>query len=84
MKTGLADDDYVRIQTLSPGSTLNPMMATVVVGVVQLVFNGVSTTLVDRAGRRPLLLLSAAIMCASMAGMGAAFYFQFKDDSLLG
>ncbi|XP_075974385.1 facilitated trehalose transporter Tret1-like [Anticarsia gemmatalis] len=66
------------------GSTLDAMTATIIVGVVQLVSNGVSTLLVDRAGRRPLLLISAAIMCASMAAMGAAFYFQLKDSPWLG
>lgn len=68
----------------SAGSTLNAMTATIVVGVVQLVSNGVSTLLVDRCGRRPLLLISAAIMCVSMAAMGAAFYFNFDKESLLG
>ncbi|KAH9635526.1 hypothetical protein HF086_003140 [Spodoptera exigua] len=66
------------------GSTLDAMTATIIVGVVQLLSNGVSTMLVDRAGRRPLLLISAAIMCASMASMGAAFYFQLKEAAWLG
>lgn len=66
------------------GSKLEAMTATIVVGAVQLVSNGVSTMLVDRAGRRPLLLLSAVTMCVSMAAMGAAFYFQFEAESWLG
>ncbi|XP_075974955.1 facilitated trehalose transporter Tret1-like isoform X2 [Anticarsia gemmatalis] len=66
------------------GSTLDAMTATITVGVVQLISNGVSTTLVDRAGRRPLLLISAAVMCLSMGAMGAAFYFQFKESPWLG
>ncbi|XP_041988024.1 facilitated trehalose transporter Tret1-like [Aricia agestis] len=68
----------------SAGSTLDAMTATVVVGVVQLLSNGVSTMLVDRSGRRPLLLLSGATMCLSMLSMGAAFYFEFEHESLLG
>lgn len=60
------------------------MTATIIVGVVQLVCNGVSTLLVDRTGRRPLLLVSAAVMSASMAAMGAAFYFQLEKESWLG
>ncbi|CAG9785548.1 unnamed protein product [Diatraea saccharalis] len=68
----------------SSGSKLNAMTATIVVGLVQLVMNGVSTMLVDRAGRRPLLLISAAIMCVSMASMGAAFYFEFENSTWLG
>ncbi|KAJ0175691.1 hypothetical protein K1T71_008850 [Dendrolimus kikuchii] len=68
----------------SAGSSLDAMTATIVVGVVQLACNGVSTMLVDRAGRRPLLLISAAIMSVSMAAMGAAFFFQFEKESWLG
>ncbi|XP_026315677.1 facilitated trehalose transporter Tret1-like isoform X2 [Hyposmocoma kahamanoa] len=66
------------------GSSLDAMTATIVVGVVQLLCNGVSTMLVDAAGRRPLLLLSAVVMCISMASMGCAFYFEFEQDSWLG
>ncbi|CAH0581176.1 unnamed protein product [Chrysodeixis includens] len=66
------------------GSTLDAMTATIIIGAVQLVSNGVSTVLVDRAGRRPLLLVSAAVMCASMAAMGASFYFQLRDAAWLG
>ncbi|XP_063822514.1 facilitated trehalose transporter Tret1-like [Ostrinia nubilalis] len=68
----------------SAGSKLDAMTATILVGLVQLVMNGVSTMLVDRAGRRPLLLVSAAIMCVSMASMGAAFYFEFEKEQWLG
>lgn len=60
------------------------MTATIVVGVVQFVSSGVSTMLVDRAGRRPLLLISAAIMSLSMFSMGSAFYFQLRDSAWLG
>ncbi|XP_039751675.1 facilitated trehalose transporter Tret1-2 homolog [Pararge aegeria] len=68
----------------SAGSKLNAMTATIIVGAVQLFSNGVSTLLVDRAGRRPLLLLSAVTMCVSMVGMGAAFFFKFEQTSFLG
>ncbi|XP_060803772.1 facilitated trehalose transporter Tret1 isoform X2 [Amyelois transitella] len=68
----------------SAGSRLDAMTATIIIGLVQLLSNGVSTMLVDRAGRRPLLLLSAAVMCLSMASMGAAFYFEFEKESWIG
>ncbi|CAH2108109.1 unnamed protein product [Euphydryas editha] len=66
------------------GSSLNAMAATIIVGAVQLFSNGVSTVLVDRSGRRPLLLLSAVTMCASMLSMGCAFFFKFEHNSYLG
>ncbi|XP_053612397.1 facilitated trehalose transporter Tret1-like [Plodia interpunctella] len=68
----------------SAGSRMDAMTATIIVGLVQLVSNGVSTMLVDRAGRRPLLLLSSAVMCLSMAAMGAAFFFEFGKESWIG
>ncbi|CAG4972055.1 unnamed protein product [Parnassius apollo] len=68
----------------SAGSKLDAMTATIIIGLVQLLSNGVSTMLVDRAGRRPLLLLSAVIMCFSMGAMGAAFYLKFGSESWLG
>ncbi|VVC97351.1 unnamed protein product [Leptidea sinapis] len=69
---------------LSAGSSLNAMTATIIVGAVQMFSNGVSTMLVDRSGRRPLLLLSAVTMCVSMLSMGAAFFFEFKHESWMG
>ncbi|CAK1540405.1 unnamed protein product [Leptosia nina] len=66
------------------GSKLDAMTATIIVGVVQLFSNAISTVLVDRAGRRPLLLLSAATMCMSMIAMGTSFFFNFEKESWLG
>ncbi|GBP39177.1 Facilitated trehalose transporter Tret1 [Eumeta japonica] len=66
------------------GSTLDAMTATMLVGAVQLMSNGVSTMLVDRAGRRPLLMVSAALTAAAMAAMGSAYYFEFEHNSWLG
>lgn len=68
----------------SAGSKLDAMTATIIIGVVQLICNGISTMLVDRAGRRPLLLVSAAIMAVSMGSMGSAFYFELEKASWIG
>lgn len=46
------------------------------VGLVQLVSNISALFVVDRSGRRPLLMISAIVMCISMAGMGTAFYLK--------
>ncbi|XP_052754752.1 facilitated trehalose transporter Tret1-like [Galleria mellonella] len=66
------------------GSTLDAMTATIIIGLVQLLSNGVSVSLVDRAGRRPLLLVSAAVMSVAMAAMGSSFYFEFEKETWLG
>lgn len=54
-------------------------MATILVGFVQLISNIAALFVVDRAGRKPLLLISAIIMCISMASMGTAFYMKQQN-----
>jgi MFS family permease len=50
------------------------------VGVVNVVFTVVAMQLIDRVGRRPLLLISLAGMALSLGVLGAAFSLpQFKD-----
>lgn len=58
------------------GSSIESRYATIIVGGVQLVFTIASGFLVDRYGRRILLLGSAAITSISLASMGTFFYFQ--------
>jgi sugar porter (SP) family MFS transporter len=56
------------------------ILASVGVGVVNVVFTVVAMQLIDRAGRRPLLLISLAGMAVSLAVLGLAFSLpQFKD-----
>lgn len=60
----------------SSGSTIDGNLATIIVGALQLGSNIASLFLVDRAGRKPLLIGSAAVMSAAMAMMGVAFYLN--------
>lgn len=46
------------------------------VGLVQLVSNIAALFVVDKSGRKPLLTISAVLMCLSMASMGTAFYLK--------
>lgn len=66
------------------GSTINEHLATIIVGSVQLVSNIASLFMVDRAGRKPLLLASAVIMCMAMASMGTAFYLNENGMNTFG
>ncbi|XP_049837344.1 facilitated trehalose transporter Tret1-2 homolog [Schistocerca gregaria] len=50
-------------------SSLSPEMATLVVGIVQLVATALSGAVVERAGRRPLLLASGATAALSHAAL---------------
>ncbi len=52
------------------------ILATVGVGVINVVFTIVSVLLLDRTGRRPLLLIGLSGMTIMLAGLGAVFYFQ--------
>lgn len=61
---------------LYAGSSINEHLATIIVGLVQLISNIASLFVVDRAGRKPLLIGSGILMCISTAAMGTAFYLN--------
>jgi MFS family permease len=52
------------------------MMQTVVIGAVNVGFTIVAVAVVDRLGRRPLMMLGSMGMCVALIGLGAAFYMQ--------
>ena len=52
---------------------------TVIVGAVQLMFTLVAIWIVDRAGRKPLLLIASFGMGVSLAILGWAFHFNKTD-----
>ena len=58
------------------GSTIPANDATIIVGVVQLIAVVAAMFLVDRAGRRILLLMSGALMAMSLGSLG--YYFHIK------
>ena len=60
----------------SAGSKLDDHLSTIIVGLVLLVANFVSLFIVDRAGRKPLLITSGAIMCVALAALGTHFHLQ--------
>lgn len=51
-------------------------IATIIIGVMQVVATFVSTMIVDRAGRRILLLISDAVMALCTLVLGIYFYMQ--------
>ena len=58
------------------GSSVEPNLATIIVGVVQMVSTFVAVVLVDRLGRKVLLLFSDAIMGACLLVLGVYFYLK--------
>uniref|UniRef100_A0A1A9WSP4 Major facilitator superfamily (MFS) profile domain-containing protein n=1 Tax=Glossina brevipalpis TaxID=37001 RepID=A0A1A9WSP4_9MUSC len=55
-------------------------LSTIVVGVMQVIATFVSVMVVDKLGRRLLLLASAIVMAFSTVAMGAYFYMKDNDN----
>ncbi|XP_075238231.1 facilitated trehalose transporter Tret1-like [Lycorma delicatula] len=64
----------------SAGSSLPPIHASIIIGVVQVVATYCSSLLIEKAGRRVLLLLSDIVMAICLAMLG--FYFYLKDQKV--
>lgn len=60
----------------SAGSDIPPAIATIIVGVVQTIATYVSSLLIEKAGRRILLLQSCIIMGICLIVLGAYFKLQ--------
>lgn len=59
------------------GSTMDAATCTMIVGGVQVVATYISTLIVDRLGRKPMLFGSAAVMAVSTGALG--IYFHLKE-----
>lgn len=65
------------------GSSLEPAVSTILVGVVQVLASGATPLIVDRLGRKPILLVSAGGMALAHATMGLYFYMDYiKSDAV--
>ncbi|CAK1594653.1 unnamed protein product [Parnassius mnemosyne] len=63
------------------GSSIEPNVATIIIGVTQFVASMLSSFFVERMGRRILLLCSTTIAGLSMATLGVYFYLDLIDHS---
>ncbi|XP_053680881.1 facilitated trehalose transporter Tret1-2 homolog [Anopheles nili] len=68
----------------SAGTSMDGHLATIIVGTVQVASNSAALFVVDRAGRKPLLIVSGLIMCMAMASMGAAFHLNSIGNTCFG
>ncbi|TMW48141.1 hypothetical protein DOY81_006774 [Sarcophaga bullata] len=62
---------------------IDPKLATIIVGIMQFIATFVSVMVVDKLGRRLLLLVSAIVMAASTIAMGVYFYLQDHEVSVV-
>lgn len=60
------------------GASIDPSVSTIIVGVIQVIATWVASLVVDKLGRRLLLLLSIVVMTLSTFTLG--LYFYLKDD----
>lgn len=63
----------------SAGSTMDADLSAIIVGVVQVLMTFAAAVLVERAGRKILLIQSSAIMGLCLAVLG--IYFNLKDNN---
>ncbi|XP_067009742.1 facilitated trehalose transporter Tret1 [Anabrus simplex] len=64
------------------GSDLSPNVSTIIVGVMLVCGTYMSTLLVERAGRKILLLMSDFVMAISIGILGLYFYFKEQGKDL--
>jgi len=62
----------------SAGSDLSNSLSTIIVGIVQFIATCSSIFMIDKAGRKILLLVSSSVMCVSLVVLGV--FFQLKDN----
>ncbi|XP_047993465.1 facilitated trehalose transporter Tret1 isoform X2 [Leguminivora glycinivorella] len=58
------------------GAAIPAAIATIIIGVIQVVATLTSSLVVDKLGRRILLLLSALVMCVCSTALGVFFFLQ--------
>lgn len=58
------------------GASIPAAISTIVIGVIQVIATFVSSLVVDKLGRRILLLLSAVVMCICSTALGVYFFLQ--------
>ncbi|XP_038219738.1 facilitated trehalose transporter Tret1-like [Zerene cesonia] len=65
------------------GSSIEPHIATIIIGVTRLVSGLIAPTFVDRSGRKILLLVSMAACSISLSVLGLYFYLDRVDSPAL-
>ncbi|KAJ0170724.1 hypothetical protein K1T71_013496 [Dendrolimus kikuchii] len=63
------------------GSSIEPNIATIIIGVTQICASCITPFFVERSGRKTLLMVSTASCCLSLAVLGMYFYLSEIDHS---
>lgn len=67
----------------SAKSSLDSALATILVSIVQVIATLVSSLLMDRAGRKPLLMVSGGCMAVSLLVFGGFDFARRRDESVV-
>lgn len=67
---------------ISANTGLDPAIATIIIGVVQVASSGLTPIIADRLGRKVILLTSAAVMSIGLAALGAFFFIQLTGGAI--
>lgn len=62
------------------GSTISDSISSITIGVVQVLATLLATVLMDKAGRKLLLIVSASMMALSLTALGEFFYEKMEDE----
>ncbi|XP_042873724.1 facilitated trehalose transporter Tret1-like [Penaeus japonicus] len=62
------------------GTDLSDDVSSIIIGVVQVLATAVASVLMDKAGRKILLIISSAAMTVSLVSLGVFFYLKDNGD----
>lgn len=68
----------------SAGSNIDPNICAIIIGVVQVLLTVAAAALVERAGRKVLLIQSSAIMCLCLTVLGLFFHLKKNGHDVSG
>lgn len=74
--------NYTAVIFEQAGASLKPTVAAIIVGVIQILGNYASTMLVERLGRKILLIVSAVGISLSQGVMATYSYCQIKGHQV--
>ncbi|XP_037948159.1 facilitated trehalose transporter Tret1 [Teleopsis dalmanni] len=63
----------------SANTGLDPAIATIIIGIVQVSSSGLTPLIADRLGRKVILLISASVMSIGLTALGAFFYIKLMQ-----